>query len=66
MTSQPLEISSGCVTVERLTQMMERRGEVAQRWVEFRREALKRVRVFCRIKKVYKFLTVSMLVFLFT
>uniref|UniRef100_A0A8D0ZUF5 Zinc finger protein 568 n=2 Tax=Sus scrofa TaxID=9823 RepID=A0A8D0ZUF5_PIG len=26
MTSQPLEISSGCVTVERLTQMMERRA----------------------------------------
>jgi hypothetical protein len=30
------EISNSCVTMERLTQMMERRGEMSQRWADFR------------------------------
>lgn len=40
MTSHPSEISSSCVTMEHLTQMMERRGEMAPRWTEFRGERL--------------------------
>ena len=66
MTSQPSEISSSCVTTERLTQMMERTGEVAQRWAEFRRESVKRVTKFSTpTKKVHKLLTVLTFVFYF-
>lgn len=40
MTSQPSEMSCSCLIMETLTQIMERRGEVTQRWTEFRRERL--------------------------